>query len=145
MSHYDAQREAMIDAELKRIEDEQIEVSNADYYCYINGVLQDTNLLYVDTKDEEDLYNYMEPEFLDFLKVLKMGALKHGNANWLSIDGKKSSHKDMHDSMFHHLAKSFVNQRIDEESGLDHLLHLASRSLMAYTLIKRGIKHNEDL
>jgi hypothetical protein len=86
----------------------------------------------------------MEPEFLDFLEVLKMGAAKHGNANWIQINGKKSSHKDMHDSMFHHLSLSYANRRLDGESGLDHLLHLASRALMLYTRLKRGMTHPED-
>lgn len=138
-------------------------ISMADYDHFIDGTLIlteeqiDTLLssmvkanqsygLYDDSAYiEEDLDTYMEPEFYDFVQVLKMGAEKHGNKNWLSVDGKKSSHKDMHTSMFRHLAKSYANQRLDEESGLDHLLHLASRSLMVYTLLKRGITHKEDL
>jgi len=155
MSHYDKQREAQLLAEqsldelVAQSEDlKMYEIRNlsiADYECYINGVYQPTIVdTYIDTKDPDDLYNYMEPEFLDFLKVLKMGAKKHGNANWLNVDGKKSSHKDMHASMFRHLAQSFANQRLDAESGLDHLLHLASRALMAYTRSKRGLIHPED-
>ena len=95
-----------------------------------------------------------QPEFYDILKVLEMGAAKHGAHNWLNkAGGKKSSFKDMHDSMFHHLAESWgqkdrdmfkqpqphgADRREDEESGLDPLLHLACRALMCYTLIQRG-------
>ena len=82
----------------------------------------------------------MEVEFLDFLKVLEFGAKKHGNYNWLEPKGKKSSHKDMHASMFRHLAESSAGHRADKESGLDPLLHLASRALMLYTRLKRGIE-----
>lgn len=81
----------------------------------------------------------METEFLDFLKVLEFGAKKHGNYNWLDSKGTKSSHKDMHASMFRHLADSSAGIREDAETGLDPLLHLASRALMMYTRLKRGI------
>lgn len=79
------------------------------------------------------------PEFYDLVKVLEMGAKKHGMNNWLEVKGKKSSHEEMHNSMFHHLAESFANIRADHESGLDPLLHLACRALMQYTRIKRGL------
>lgn len=88
---------------------------------------------------------YMEPEFLDFLKVLEFGAKKHGDSNWLSTTGKKSSHKDMHASMFRHLAESSVGGFEDLETGLHPLLHLAARALMLYTRKQRGIIHEEDL
>lgn len=155
MSHYEKQREAQAAKDREEEEYRLRTLSNADYEYYVNGVLQ----IQEDALDslvaqaqadgqydaEADLIEYMEPEFYDFLKVLAMGAKKHGNKNWLNADGKKSSHKDMHASMFRHLAQSFANQRLDTESGLDHLLHLASRSLMCYTLIKRRITHKEDL
>lgn len=96
-------------------------------------------------------------DFYDLLKVLEMGAKKHGARNWESgNNGSKSSFKEMHDSMFHHLAESFAadvsdkingkyyeSNRYDQESELDPLLHLACRALMCYSLIKRG-KYNES-
>ena len=88
--------------------------------------------------------NFLEPEFLHFLKVLEFGALKYGDANWLNPDGYKSSHKDMHASMFRHLAESSSGSRADKETGLDPLLHLASRALMMYVRLQRGLKHRED-
>jgi hypothetical protein len=84
------------------------------------------------------------PEFFDFLKILRSGAEKHGPNNWLELNGRKSSHKEMHDSMFHHLSNSYAKIRIDGESGLDHLLHLQVRAAMMYTRIVRGITHSED-
>lgn len=91
-----------------------------------------------------DQLEYLEDEFLDFLEVLEFGAKKHGNLNWLDTEGRKSSFKDMHASMFRHLAESSAGHRADHETGLDPLLHLASRALMMYTRLKRGIKHKED-
>lgn len=87
-----------------------------------------------------------QDEFFDIIKVLEFGAKKHGKANWLERGGKKSNHKDMHDSMFHHLSESFAMEdgysavRGDRETGLDPLLHLACRALMCYTRKKRGLE-----
>lgn len=93
----------------------------------------------------EALETYWEPEFYDVLEVLEMGAKKYGNKNWLKTDGEKSSHKDMHASMFRHLAESSVGHTKDQESGLHPLLHLACRAFMAYTLQRRNIRHSDDL
>ncbi len=82
----------------------------------------------------------LEPEFLHFLQVLELGAEKYGKYSWLSRDGPKTNHKDMHASMFRHLAESYAGKRADDETGLDPLLHLASRALMLYTRLKRGIE-----
>ena len=100
--------------------------------------------------------SYSVPEeFNDYLKVMEMGANKHGADNWLEPNGSKSSFKQMHDSMFHHLAESFaaglelegsfkIKLREDSESGLDPLLHVICRAQMMYTRLKRGIKHKDD-
>ncbi len=96
-------------------------------------------------------------EMLDFIKIIKMGAEKYALNNWLNQDGTKTSEKDMHDSMFHHLAESMVEGKnanemhenlrdfvVDKESGMDPLLHLACRALMLYTRRQRGLVHPED-
>jgi phosphatidate phosphatase PAH1 len=89
-------------------------------------------------------YDESLPEFYDYKKVIEHGEKKHGKSNWLEPNGSKSSFKQMHDSMFHHLAESFAGIRKDEESGLDPLLHLITRAKMLYTRIQRGITHKED-
>lgn len=82
------------------------------------------------------------PEEMYHWKLLMIeGAKKHSPNNWLLPNGNKSGHKEMHDSMFHHLSLSFSGIRIDEESNLDHLLHLATRALMCYTRIKKGLNN----
>ena len=88
--------------------------------------------------------NYKIPDkFIQWIaEVMEMGALKHGDNNWKGVKGKKSSHKEMHDSMFHHLAESFGGNRTDDESGLDPLQHLATRALMCLYIKKFNIRND---
>jgi hypothetical protein len=92
---------------------------------------------------EADLW---EPEFRDFVQVLLHSANtgKYPLKNWLNKDGRRSTFREYHDSAFHHLAKSFAGIRYDNETGLDHLLHVAANAMMLYTRLKRGIKHPND-
>lgn len=88
-------------------------------------------------------------EFFDFIEIIKMGSIKYSMNNWLEPEGTKSSEKDMHASMFRHLAQSSTSGgkgelRLDTESGLDHLLHLITRAQMLYTRRKRMIRSSED-
>lgn len=84
------------------------------------------------------------PEFEEFLDVMMFGAEKYEMDGWLKHDGKSSDHKSMHSSIMRHVALSFANVRIDDESGLDHLLHVITRATMLYTRMKRGIVHPLD-
>lgn len=82
----------------------------------------------------------IEEEFIEYItQVMEFGASKHGDMNWTEVNGKKSSHKDMHDSMFHHLADSFCDCRKDEETGLDPLQHLMTRAAMTLWRKRRGL------
>ena len=84
-------------------------------------------------------------EFIEALQdVLDFGARKHGDMNWLECNGSKSSWKDMHASMFRHLASSQAGEVYDDETRLLHVAHLATRALMVYTRIKRDLWHKED-
>lgn len=87
---------------------------------------------------------FWKKEFFDVDRVLKMGAEKYKADGWLDPDGHGTSHKSMHDSMFHHLAQSYAGIRNDNESKLDHLLHVACRALMLYTRHKRLINNPKD-
>lgn len=104
-----------------------------------------------------DHYGLWQPEFEDILRVLEFGIKKHGHSNWLEPNGNKSSFREMHDSLFHHIAESFVQgygifghegphffARGDDETKLDPLLHVATRALMEYTRIRRAIIHDKD-
>lgn len=87
----------------------------------------------------------MPQEFLDIIKVLEFGAKKHGDTNWLQPNGNKSSHKEMHDSAWHHLAESYAGNTADHETGFHPALHAAVRMLMIYTRYLRGIVHEKDI
>jgi len=114
---------------------------NKGYFCVDNGdIVSSLDLKHASNGFKESNY----PEFEDYKQILEFGAEKYGDGNWLEPNGNKSSFKQMHDSMFHHLAESFANCRADHESGLDPLLHLITRAQMMYTRIQRGIKHKED-
>lgn len=75
-------------------------------------------------------------ELYHFTKVLDMGAKKYGANSWLR--GEHFNHRDNHASMSRHLAEAYMGVEADAESGLDPLLHLATRALMAHTLKQRG-------
>jgi hypothetical protein len=96
---------------------------------------------------EANLTDFIVPdEMQDFKKVMAFGISKgYEPDSWLLKNGAKTSSKDMHDSMFHHLAESFAGQTKDKESGLDPLLHLACRALMLYTRRQNGIINDRDL
>lgn len=83
-------------------------------------------------------------EMFEFLKIVKMGASKYALNNWLNEDGQNADERNMHASMFRHLAASSAGQNVDNESGEDHLLHLACRALMLYTRRQRNIIHPLD-
>ncbi len=84
-------------------------------------------------------------EMQDFKKVMAFGISKgYEPDSWLLKNGAKTSNKEMHDSMFHHLAESFAGQTRDAESGLDPLLHLACRALMLYTRRQNDIVNDQD-
>ena len=88
---------------------------------------------------------YKLKEFEDMWDVFEFGAKKHGKMNFMDPDGRKSSHKDMHASIFRHIAQSSSGVTADEETGLHPMLHAATRCLMVYARWKNGIKHSEDL
>ena len=92
---------------------------------------------------EAAISNLWQPEFYDILKVLEFGVEKHGHSNWLDPNGRKSSEKNMLESIGRHWAEAHTG-KTDHETNLDPLLHLACRALMLYTRRKRGIVHQDD-
>lgn len=71
-------------------------------------------------------------EFDDVVLPLVEGAKKYPGDGWL--EGKFFNRRDNHASMSRHLAEYYAGVTRDKESGLDPLLHLACRALMAYTV-----------
>lgn len=92
-----------------------------------------------------DIFLLWKIEFFDLHQVLLMGAKKYDPDGYLEPNGKRTSRKEYHDSTFHHLALSYAGVDLDDESGLDHLLHAATNCLMLYTRKKRGIYNDKDI
>lgn len=86
------------------------------------------------------------PEFGHYLKVLQAGIDKGYEPNgWLNDkNSPRMSHKENHDSMFHHLAESFNGAVKDGDSGIHPLLHLATRALMGYTRYMRKLESDRE-
>lgn len=78
-------------------------------------------------------------EFLDIFQVIDLGAKKYGAESYLDKDNFSIQHKNNTASMFRHLAEHHMGVDADKESGVDPLLHLACRAIMAYTRKKRKI------
>lgn len=102
--------------------------------------------------EDTELDIELPDEFSDFEQIMVTGAKKHGENNWLEPGGRKSSFKDMHASMFRHVAESYAagpwafgtSLREDYDSKKDPLLHAICRCMMMYTRLKRGIIHPDD-
>lgn len=89
---------------------------------------------------KEEALNMIPEEWLIGLaQVLEMGAKKHGLNSWLDKNNKSLEHKANNASMNRHQAEHYCGKVKDYESGLDPLLHLATRSLMKYSRRVRGI------
>lgn len=78
-------------------------------------------------------------EFFDVDKIIEFGAKKHGKDSFLDADNESMQHNSNCASMFRHLSAVQSGIEADHETGESHLLHLATRALMAYTRLKRGI------
>lgn len=90
------------------------------------------------------MHYLLQPEMMDFVHILEMGAEKYEAHGWLMPDGACTSHKEMFSSMFRHLAEANCGITQDHESRLDPLLHLATRALMMYTRRQRSIQNSKD-
>ncbi len=85
------------------------------------------------------------PEFVvGIMEVVRAGAEKYDPNGWLEPDGVGTSKREQYASLSRHLAKAYVGQPIDEESGLYHYQHIATRAMMAYTRISRNITNPKD-
>lgn len=84
-------------------------------------------------------------DFIHYLtEVLNFGAGKHGGNNWKQPNGKKSSHKDMHASLFRHVGASSAGIKEDHETNLHPLQHAAVRCLMQVYRDKHNLIHVDD-
>ncbi len=114
-------------------------------FCAKCDTKDNNGAAYAKSRNTSDFADLWQEEFYDVYDILQMGAKKYKIDGWLDEDGHGTSHKEMHDSMFHHLAQSYAKTRLDDESQLDHLLHVACRALMLYTRLQRGLINPKDI
>ena len=76
--------------------------------------------------------------------VFKFGKEKHGNLNFVEVDGKKCSKKDRYAAAARHLAAAYCGNPIDSETGQHHLAHLLCNVFMWYYRDKVGLIHPDD-
>jgi len=91
----------------------------------------------------EILYRY--PEMLDFIELIIEGTPKHGEDNWLELDGKTMAVHKNADSMFHHLCEYRSGEDKSPQSNFPPELSIMCRAGMAYVRRQRGIVHTDDL
>lgn len=85
-------------------------------------------------------------ELFDHIQIL-VNSYKSGKYpmnNWLEPDGKGMSDEANNASMKRHFKKYLAGIELDDDSGMDHLLHLAVRAMMKYTRRKKGLVHVLD-
>lgn len=78
-------------------------------------------------------------EFMDLVEVMKHGALKYGADGWME-NGKGLDRRSNHSSLCRHVAEYYMGMQKDPETGIDPLLHIATRALYAYYLRVSGTR-----
>lgn len=71
-------------------------------------------------------------------KALQMGSTKYGVGNWLKVEDGNSRYLS---AMVRHLTAYYKGELIDKESGLSHLVHVATNAMFLADLEKRN---NDD-
>jgi hypothetical protein len=85
----------------------------------------------------------------DTMQVFDFGAKKHPDSgatpNFLIPAGNKCSLTDRGSSVLRHSARTFTHpELVDDESGVNELLHLISSASILYIRHKRNIVHPQD-
>ena len=78
-------------------------------------------------KDLENMFNNVKDELIE---VMMLGARKHGAGSWKQLDNPSLQHKPNHASLFRHVAESFCEHTVDDESGQHPGTHIIVRTLM---------------
>lgn len=80
-------------------------------------------------------YDLVPVEFDDVALILENGSEKYGERAW--EEGKNFEKESNIASIKRHISAYRSGNELDKESGLNHLLHAATRLLMQYTIDKR--------
>lgn len=85
----------------------------------------------------------------DVMQVFDFGARKHPDSgeipNFLTPAGNRCEKKERGSSVLRHAARTFMHPEIvDDESGVNELLHLLASASILYIRHKRNIVHPGD-
>lgn len=97
----------------------------------------------------EQIIDMLMEVVLDVMQVFDFGAKKHPDSgdtpNFLTPEGNKCSLHVRGSSVLRHAARTFMDpKKLDDESGLNELLHLMSSVSILYIRQKRNIVHPDD-
>lgn len=74
-------------------------------------------------------YSLIEDSFLlELARVMTMGAEKYSEDSWKTVPNGKQRYKD---ALLRHI---YAEEKIDKESGLSHMAHVAANAMFLYYL-----------
>ena len=89
-----------------------------------------------DRKDEKPMWELLPLEDMeDIVKVYTAGAVKYGPDRWQNLDNGYKRYKA---ALFRHLVEYEKGNRIDEETGCQHLAQVAWNAIAMLHLDKNG-------
>ena len=75
-------------------------------------------------------YSLVIQEFIDdLIEVLEFGAKNHGDFNWKNVDKVR-----FQDAMYRHFSKYTKGELYDEDTGKQHMVHIACNAMFLHYL-----------
>lgn len=94
-------------------------------------------------KQHKSRTDLIDPLFLLRMgDVLALGAAKHGERSW---EKDRREYDDHYGAAMRHLAQWRMGEAADDESGLSHLYHAATRIMILCSLEQQGIGIGRDI
>jgi len=88
-------------------------------------------------------YDLVDDDFEEALAlVLTMGAAKYGSNNWQKVDHLQDRY---YSALRRHLKAYRSGEKVDSESGLSHLAHVACNTMFLFWDEKRKSNENKDV
>jgi len=79
---------------------------------------------------EKPMFDLLVPEFIEGVaKVMTLGAQKYAPNNWKYVENAESRYLA---ALYRHLNAYHKGEKIDSESGLSHLAHIACNAMFLF-------------
>jgi len=80
--------------------------------------------------NEKPMFDLLVPEFIEEVaKVMTLGAQKYAPNNWKYVEDAESRYLA---ALYRHLNAYHKGEKIDPESGLSHLAHIACNAMFLF-------------